>query len=66
MYSWGNAKEAFEYAHGLKGMAANLGLDAVHEHLSVLVEILRPGELAGAREAYYNAIQACQEITELL
>lgn len=61
-----NAKEAFEYAHGLKGMAANLGLDAVHEHLSVLVEILRLGELTGAREAYYNVMQACQEITELL
>lgn len=62
----GNAREAFEYAHGLKGMAANLGLDEVHENLSVLVEILRPGGLNGAKEAYEKVIESCQKITQIL
>lgn len=62
----GNAKEAFDYAHGLKGMAANLGLEVIHEKLSVLVEILRPGNLFGAKEAYEKVMAACQTITVLL
>ena len=62
----GNARNAFEYAHGLKGMAANLGLDAVHNQLSVLVEILRPGGLDGAAEAYDGVMEACNMVTMLL
>lgn len=62
----GNVKNAFEYAHGLKGMAANLGLDEVRSRLSVLVEILRPGGLEGAREAYDDVMEACGTITVLL
>lgn len=62
----GNARNAFEYAHGLKGMAANLGLDEVHNKLSILVEILRAGELAGASEAYVEVMQACDMVTMLL
>lgn len=61
-----NAKEAFEYAHGLKGMAANLGLDSIHEKLSALVEILRPGNIFGAKEAYEKVMEACNMITVLL
>lgn len=62
----GNARNAFEYAHGLKGMAANLGLDTVHNQLSVLVEILRPGGLEGAAEAYEGVMDACNMVTVLL
>ena len=62
----GNARNAFEYAHGLKGMAANLGLDAVHNELSTLVEILRPGGLDGADEAYAGVMEACNMVTMLL
>lgn len=62
----GNARNAFEYAHGLKGMAANLGLDAVHNKLSTLVEILRPGGLDGADEAYDDVMEACNMVTVLL
>ena len=62
----GNARNAFEYAHGLKGMAANLGLDAVHNELSTLVEILRPGGLDGAEEAYAGVMEACNMVTMLL
>lgn len=61
-----NAREAFEYAHGLKGMAANLGLDKIHGELSVLVEILRRGSLDGAKTAYDAAMEACDMVTMLL
>ena len=61
-----NAKDAFDYAHGLKGMAANLGLDGVHNALSILVEILRQGSLEGTKEAYENVMAACEMVTVLL
>lgn len=62
----GNAQNAFEYAHGLKGMAANLGIDEVQQKLGVLVEILRYGSLEGAAEAYEDVITACSILTALL
>lgn len=62
----GKAKNAFEYAHGLKGMAANLGLDDVRGRLGVLVEILRTGGIDGAGEAYDEVMEACGMITVLL
>lgn len=62
----GNAQKAFEYAHGLKGMAANLGLDEVRSRLGVLVEILRPGGLEGARQSYDDVMETCGKITMLL
>lgn len=61
-----NVKEAFDYAHGLKGMAGNLGLDHIHNKISVLVEILRHGSLEGAMEAYEDVMENCKGITELL
>lgn len=62
----GDAKNAFAYAHGLKGIAANLGLDEVRGSLSALVEILRPGKLDGAQEAYNEVLNACGVVTVLL
>ncbi|MBQ7944205.1 MAG: TetR family transcriptional regulator [Lachnospiraceae bacterium] len=62
----GNVREAFDCAHGLKGMAANLGLDAIHGALSVLVEILRKGILEGAAEAYEEVMNASNQVKELL
>lgn len=62
----GNVREAFDCAHGLKGMAANLGLDCVHAPLSVLVEILRKGVLDGAAEAYEEVAAVSSRIKELL
>ncbi|MBQ2451344.1 MAG: TetR family transcriptional regulator [Lachnospiraceae bacterium] len=62
----GDAKEAFDYAHGLKGMAGNLGLDRVHGKISILVEILRQGSLEGAMEAFEEVMKICKEITTLL
>lgn len=61
-----DAKDAFDYAHGLKGMAGNLGLDNVHSKISVLVEILRQGSLEGASEAYTEVMKVCNTIVDLL
>ncbi|MDE7321290.1 MAG: TetR/AcrR family transcriptional regulator [Lachnospiraceae bacterium] len=62
----GNARSAFEYAHGLKGIAANLGLDGVRNKLGILVEILRAGGVEGALETYYDVMEACSVVTMLL
>lgn len=61
-----NVLDAFEYAHGLKGMAANLGLNAVYQPLSKLVEILRQGNLEGAMDVYGQVCNACKVVTVLL
>lgn len=61
-----NVKDAFDYAHGLKGMAGNLGLDRVHGKISILVEILRKGSLEGAMEAYEEVMETCKGIMNLL
>lgn len=61
-----DVRAAFEYAHGLKGMAGNLGLDHVHSKISVLVEILRRGSLEGAGEACDEVMESCKRIAELL
>lgn len=61
-----SVKDAFDYAHGLKGMAGNLGLDHVHAKISILVEILRQGSLEGAKEAYEEVMEICKEISVLL
>lgn len=61
-----DAKEAFEYAHGLKGMAANLGLEQIYGKICVLVEILRQGTVNGAKEAYDEVKESCQVILKLL
>ena len=45
---------------GWKGMAANLGLDAVYQPLSKLVEILRQGSMEGAMDAYKQVCDACK------
>lgn len=62
----GAVENAFEYAHGLKGIAANLGLDNIYAPLSELVEILRAGSMEGAKEQYQEVIHACEQIKILL
>lgn len=62
----GNVRAAFDYAHGLKGMAANLGLDVVCHKINVLVEILRAEQTEGAAEALGEVMAACGDLTRLL
>lgn len=59
-------RKAFEYAHGLKGMAANLGLDNVLEPLAELVEVLRASSLEGAEDLYTKVEEACNNVSSLI
>lgn len=58
-------KDAFLYAHTLKGVAGNLSLYRLYEDVVPLVEALREGQLSGidelterARQSYLLAIAA--------
>lgn len=59
----GNYQEAFKYAHTLKGVSANLGLDPICRPVSALTELLRgkaadevdQGQVAEQREALEEA-----------
>lgn len=57
-----NSQEAFDYAHGLKGMAANLGLEKITELLSELVEILRLGKVEGCEKIFHVLEKKCEEL----
>ena len=48
----GNVEEAFRAAHTLKGVCLNLGFDNLYKASSAITEILRAGELAGAKEVF--------------
>ncbi len=61
-----DTRRAFEYAHGLKGMAANLGLDSVYEPLSEMVEVLRVSSLDGANDLYEKVKIACKDISGII
>ncbi len=63
------AAEAFERAHALKGICANLSMAGIMEVLVPMVEILRSGSLEGVREKmpeledrYQTIITAIKEI----
>lgn len=65
----GDAKEAFEAAHTLKGLAGNLGLDALYTEISPLTELLRSGDLDQAvplfpavQEKYIQAIETISQM----
>ncbi len=53
----GNAREAFEYAHTLKGIVANLGLTSLLEKIREIVEPLRIGETEGLLGKYKELMQ---------
>ena len=52
-------KEAFEYAHALKGVVGNLGINPVYETLAVLVESLRHATYENLMEEW-NAVDKAQ------
>ena len=52
-----NVQEAFEQAHKLKGVLANLSLTPMYEAASELTEILRAGSLEGSDEAFSRLIE---------
>ena len=54
----GNLKEAFEAAHALKGVLANLALTPLLEPVSALTELVRPENMAarGVTEVDYQEL----------
>lgn len=62
----GDVRSAFDCAHGLKGMAANLELVEICQRLSVLVEILRAEQIEKAAAALEQVMAACGNVTCLL
>lgn len=52
-----NWKCAFEAAHTLKGVVANLGLTPLYDAVCVIVEPLRKQEYGADYQALYQAIQ---------
>lgn len=54
----GNIKAAFDYAHALKGVLANLGLTNMFKKTEEIVEPLRNGKIDGMKEKF-------NELTEL-
>lgn len=53
-----NANDAFEAAHALKGVAANLGLDKLYSQTATIVEVFRAGSL-DYDEDNLNVLKSC-------
>ncbi len=50
-------KDAFRYAHTLKGLAQNLGLKSLAESASLLTDSLREGYESGLADVYFKATE---------
>ena len=61
-----DAVEAFEYAHALKGVAANVGLTPLYDRLVRIVEPLRLGKAQGLEIEYADLIKEKGKIEKLL
>lgn len=57
--------EAFEYAHALKGVAGNLGLQPLYYSLSSLVEKLRNKEYNDIEKYCGNVIKSYEELKSM-
>lgn len=62
----GNVKAAFDAAHTLKGVLANLGLTPMYDRIVQIVEPLRAGKQEGLLPLYAEFVQANQYLKELL
>ena len=58
--------EAFEYAHALKGVVANVGLTPLYDRLVRIVEPLRLGKAQGLEIEYDALIKEKGKIEKLL
>lgn len=59
-------EEAFKAAHTLKGLLANLGLDAVMHSVTVITEKLRTGSLEGVQELMETAEREYKSVVDIL
>ncbi|MBP7347453.1 MAG: Hpt domain-containing protein [Butyrivibrio sp.] len=61
-----DAENAFKAIHTLKGVTGNLGMNAIHEDVYALTEILRAGSLNGAKEKYDRIKIKYDELIKIL
>ena len=59
-------KEAFDCAHSLKGILANVGLIALYDKISDIVEILRGTKDGNVEEDYRAFLKLRDECMKLL
>ena len=57
----GNNQEAFDCAHGLKGILANIGMKTLFDATSDLVEVLRGTRTGNVNELYEELIRLRDE-----
>lgn len=62
----GETEKAFQAAHTLKGVAGNLSLSGLYEQAAKISELLRGGDLEGARAIMPDVQAAYKKITEAL
>lgn len=62
----GDYKAAFDYAHTLKGVAANLGLTPIFDKTSEIVEPLRADDYSDLENQYDAVIKAKEEFIEII
>ena len=59
-------KEAFEYAHTLKGVLANMGLTPIYAITAQIVEPLRNGSVENLEPVYKELITANEKLKEII
>lgn len=59
-------KTAFEHAHSLKGVLANMGITPMYQEACDIVEPLRSGTVNGTAEHYEKLMQQREKLKELL
>ncbi|MDD3252438.1 MAG: Hpt domain-containing protein [Lachnospiraceae bacterium] len=61
-----NVEQAFDCAHALKGVIANMGLTPVFNQLAKIVEPLRAGKDEGLLEPYQKLLDIREEFRKLI
>ena len=62
----GDVRQAFEVAHTMKGVCANLSLDSINNILNPMVEVLRKGSLDGLNEEYEKLSSVYSEVNAVI
>lgn len=60
-----NIKEGFDYAHTLKGVLANLGMNSLYDIIVEIVESLRAGSDAGLMDKYDKLMTEREKYLEI-
>ena len=61
-----NVPQAFDYAHTLKGVFANLGLTPMYTVVETLVEPLRAGSVSSLEEPYAKLLATNERLKDIL